>query len=114
MNEIRKDREVVWVQILYLYLIPTLLLYFNVLPNNFRFILLFGIAILLYGIVRHNKWSSYDMGIKRNYLEDIGPYLIFTIAGVLFLIWLASIVPHTPFLNWWKNLKFLFLFIPIA
>jgi membrane protease YdiL (CAAX protease family) len=37
-----------------------------------------------------------------------------TVSGVLFLVWLAAIVPHQPFLNWWKNLRFLLLFIPIS
>ncbi len=114
MEDIKKERELVWIQILYLYVIPTLLLYFNVIPESFRLIMLFGVALLLIGIVKHNKWSYADMGLTRDFMKDILPYTVFTVAGVLFLIWLSEIVPHSPFLGWWKNLKFLLLFIPLS
>ncbi len=114
MDDIKKEREIVWVQILYLFLIPTLLLYFKVIPGDLRAVLLFSVAILLLGIVKHAKWTYEDMGIHKEYMQDIIPYSIFTVAGVLFLIWLAQVVPHEPFLNWWKNIKFLLLFIPLS
>lgn len=114
MNEIRISKEVVWVQILYLYVVPTLLLYFKILPGDFRFILLLVVSLLMFGIIRRSNWSFSDMGIKKDFMKDIAPYSLFTIAGVFFLIWLAQIVPHEPFLNWWKNIKFLILFIPIS
>ena len=114
MEDIKQEREIVWVQILYLYIIPTLLLYFGVVSKDLRAVLLTVIAILLFGIVRHAKWSYYDMGIERDFMKDIIPYSLVTLGGVLFLVWLAQIVPHEPFLNWWKNLRFLLLFIPIS
>lgn len=114
MDYIKKERELVWLQILYLYIIPVLLLYFKVLPGNFRFLMLFGVALLLYGIIKSSHWTYSDLGINRNFMKDIIPYSLFTIGGVLFLIWLAQIVPHKPFLGWWENAKFLLLFIPIS
>lgn len=114
MDIIRKERELVWVQILYLYIIPVLLLYYKVLPGNFRFLMLFAVAILLYGIVKNDHWTYHDLGIKRNFMKDIIPYLLFTVGGVLFLIWLSQIVPHSPFLKWWRNIQFLLLFVPIS
>jgi membrane protease YdiL (CAAX protease family) len=114
MEDIKKERELVWLQILYLFIVPVLLLYFKVLPGNFRFIMLFTVALLLYGIVKHAKWTYSDLGIHKGYMKDIIPYSIFTAAGVFFLIWLAKIVPHESFLGWWQNAKFLILFIPIS
>ena len=114
MDIIRKERELVWVQILYLYIIPVLLLYYKVLPGNFRFLMLFAVAILLYGIVKNDHWTYRDLGIKRDFMKDIIPYLLFTVGGVFFLIWLSQIVPHEPFLKWWRNIQFLLLFIPIS
>lgn len=114
MEDIKKEKELVWLQILYLFIAPVLLLYYKVLPGDFRFLMLFGVAVLLFGIVRHNHWTYKDIGINRDFMKDIVPYLLFTIGGVLFLVWLSHIVPHTPFLNWWQNIKFLLLFIPIS
>jgi membrane protease YdiL (CAAX protease family) len=111
---ITKEKEIVWVQILYLFVIPTLLLYFKVVPGDFRMVMLFGIAILMIGIVKNNHWTLSDLGIYKNFNKDFIPYLLFTIAGVLFLVWLSAIIDHSPFLNWWKSAKFLLLFIPIS
>lgn len=113
-NNPNKEKELVWLQILYLYIIPVLLLYFKILPGNLRFMMLFGVAVLLFGIVKHSKWSYSDMGIHKDFMKDIIPYSIFTVGGVFFLVWLAQIVPHTPFLEWEENAKFLLLFIPIS
>lgn len=114
MDTLRHEKELVWLQILYLFIIPVLLLYFKVIPGDFRFIMLFAIAVFLYGIVKHNNWTYKDLGISRDFMKDIAPYTLFTVGGVLFLIWLSYIVPHTPFLNWWQNIRFLLLFIPIS
>ncbi|HLP86525.1 MAG TPA: type II CAAX endopeptidase family protein [Candidatus Paceibacterota bacterium] len=114
MDSIKKERELVWLQILYLFILPVLLLYFKVLPGDFRFIMLLGVALLLLGIIRYNHWTYKDMGIEKNFMKDIIPYSLFTVGGVLFLIWLSNVVPHEPFLNWWKSARFLLLFIPLS
>lgn len=114
MFTLNKEKEIVWTQILYLFIIPTLLLYFKVIPGNFRFLLLFGISLFLYGIVKHSNWTWLDLGVFKNFMKDFVPYTVFTLAGVGFLFWLSAIVPHSPFLNWWKSLKFLLLFIPVS
>lgn len=114
MDNTKKGRELVFVQILYLYVIPILLLYFKVLPGNFRFIMIFVVALLLLGIVEHDHWTFADLGIRRDFMKDILPYSLFTMGGVFFLVWLSQIVPHSPFLEWWENAKFLLLFIPLS
>ncbi len=108
------QKEIVLLQILYLFIIPTLLLYFKVLPGNFRFMMLLGVAMMLLGIIKHAKWTHSDIGITRDFLKDIIPYSLFTVGGVFFLIWLAQVVPHNPFLEWDDNIRFLLLFIPLS
>ncbi|MDD3662435.1 MAG: type II CAAX endopeptidase family protein [Candidatus Pacebacteria bacterium] len=114
MFNLSKEKELVWVQILYLFVIPTLLLYFKVIPSDLRIVMLLGITLLMYGIVRHARWSWLDLGIFKGFMKDFSVYALFTMAGVGFLFWLSAIVPHSPFLNWWRNAKFLLLFIPIS
>ena len=114
MDNTKREREVVWVQILYLFVIPTLLLYFKVLPGNFRFMMLLLVLVLMFGIIKHAKWTYADIGIRRDFMKDIVPYSLFTIGGVFFLVWLAQVVPHQPFLKWLENTQFLLLFIPLS
>ncbi len=114
INNIRKEREIVWLQILYLFLIPILLLYYKVVENNFRILMLLFVTILIYGVARFEKWNASDFGIKDDWKKDFWPYLIFTIGGVIFLFIVEEFEIGKPFLNWWKNLKFLLLFIPLS
>jgi membrane protease YdiL (CAAX protease family) len=76
--------------------------------------MLLGVALILFGIVEHEHWNFSDMGIKKKFMKDIFPYSLFTVGAVLFLIWLATVVPHSPFLEWWESARFLLLFIPIS
>ncbi len=114
MDNTKTRKEQVFLQILYLYMIPILLLYFKILPGNYRFPMLLGVSVLLLGIIKHAKWTYADMGIKKDFMKDIIPYSLFTVGGVFFLVWLAQIVPHSPFLEWWENARFLILFIPLS
>lgn len=114
MPDIKRERELVWVQILYLYLIPILLLYFKVLPTGFRIPVLVFVALLMYGIARYEKWTNEDFGIQKDWKKYFWPYFIFTVAGVIFLFIVEEFEIGKPFLNWWKNIRFLILFIPLS
>lgn len=114
MDDSRREKEIVLIQILYLYIVPVLLLYFKIIPGSYRMVMLFGIGLLLYAITKRAHWTPKDFGITKKFMKDFLPYLLFTICGVLFLFWLSEIVPHRPFLSWWTNAKFLLLFIPIS
>jgi len=114
MPDIKRERELVWVQILYLYLIPILLLYFKVLPTGFRIPVLIFVALLMYGIARYEKWTNEDFGIQKDWKKYFWPYFIFTVAGVIFLFIVEEFEIGKPFLNWWKNIRFLILFIPLS
>lgn len=116
-SKIRQEKELVLAQILYLYIIPTLLLYYGIIPPHFRIVLLFVVSLLMYGIIKRAKWTYNDLAIKKDFMKDVVPYAIFTVVGVCVLLWLSSVV---PFLEgnykhgWWKDIRFLLLFIPIS
>lgn len=114
MENVVKEKEIVFVQIFYLFLLPVFLLYFNIIPSQLRFITLLVVATLLLGVIRQSKWTYKDLGIVSKWHKDLVPYMVFTLAGISFLYWLATLVPHEPFLRWWDNRHFLFLFIPIS
>jgi len=114
MNDIKKERELVWVQILYLYLIPIMLLFYKVLPSYSRIPLLFIVALFIYGITRYEKWTTRDFGIQKNWKKYFWPYFLFTVVGFLFLLVIEEIDIAKPMLSWWTNTRFLLLFIPIS
>lgn len=114
MDLIKKEKELVWLQILYLYLIPILLLYYKVIPSEFRIETLVFFSLIIYGIAKFEKWTNEDFGIQKDWKKYFKYYFIFTIIGVLILFLIKSLNIHPPFLNWWKNIKFLLLFIPLS
>lgn len=109
-----KEKEIVLIQIFYLFIIPVLLLYYKIIPGDFRSLMLLGVTVILYGIVKHAKWTLKDIGLIKNWKKDLIPYALFTGSAVLFLFWLSKITPHEPLSFWWKNIKFLLLFIPLS
>jgi hypothetical protein len=113
----RNDREVVFAQILYLFVTPTLLIYYKIIPGSYRLIMLGGVALLLYGIIRRAQWTRADMGIVPIQKQAVLPYVLFTTGGVCFILWLAYISPLDavrPGYEWWEDARFLILFIPIS
>lgn len=114
MDPIKHKRELVWLQILYLFLVPILLIYYNVIPSSFRVPLLLVVTILIYGVTRYENWNNQDFGIQANWKKYFWQYLIFTIVGVAGLFILEKLKIGSPFINWWKNIKFLLLFIPLS
>lgn len=111
------DKELVLAQILYLYVIPTLLLYYEVIPGQFRIVMLFGIALTLYGIIKRAHWTYQDLEIKKNFIKDFIPYAIFTIVGVVVLYFMSETIPvieNREHYEWWENARFLILFVPIS
>ncbi len=114
---IRNEKELVFAQILYLYIIPTLLLYYGVIPGQFRILMLFAVALLLYGIIKRANWTYDDLEIHKNFLKDVIPYLIFTILEILLLVFLYRATPGISLkqdYKWWEDMRFLLLFIPIS
>lgn len=114
MENTKREKEIVLAQILFLYVLPVLLLYFGLISDNLRVVMLLGVVLLLLGIIKYANWTYSDMGITRDFMKDIFPHILFTVGGVGFLIWLSQVVPHDPFLEWWESLRFLLLFIPIS
>jgi membrane protease YdiL (CAAX protease family) len=114
MNLVKKEKEIVVAEIVLLFILPVLLLYFDIISDNFRVIMLLLVTLMLFGIVKNENWSFSDIGIKKRFMEDIIPYSLFTIGSVLFVLWLGRVVPHEPFVEWWESSRFILLFIPIS
>jgi len=115
--ESHHEKELVLAQVLYLYVIPTLLLYYGIIPGQFRVVLLFGIALLLYGIIKHAHWTFADLEIRKDFIKDIIPYTIFTLVGLGLIIFISKTIPSSQngyYHGWWENARFLLLFIPIS
>jgi membrane protease YdiL (CAAX protease family) len=80
-------------------------------------LMLFTVALLLYGVVKRANWTYADLGIRRDFIKDIIPYSVFTLVGVVVLFFVSEVAPTLevkPHYRWWEDLRFLLLFIPIS
>lgn len=102
-------------QVFAIFVVPIALIYFGVIPAEWRLVVLLMGALMIYGIIRKEKWSLRMLGVTRFHTEKAFiPYLIFTVTGVFFIIGLASVWHHTPQFEAGNMLHLLFLFLPIS
>ncbi len=120
MNEkILHIRESVLVQIFYLFIVPILLLYFNIINIEWRVPVLLLICLFIYGIIRHEKWPAKKLGLHFPTHRFIIEYVIFTLLGIIALIIAAHFfgkgVPTGGEAGeWWENPRLILLFVPVS
>lgn len=74
-------------EILLLFVIPIMLLYFKKINFKYRIHVISLIFIITLGIIILEKWSLFDLGIRTDNIgESIIPYALFTVIGVSALV----------------------------
>jgi len=85
----KPSKRLIIAQIFLIFVLPVLVLYFKILPADWRVVILAVSSLFIYGIIRHEHWTHEDMGIRHdNFWKAFPFYLFFTIIsiGVLFLL----------------------------
>ena len=113
MNNIPSKR-LIMTQIFVIFILPVLLIYFKILPANWRMVLLAISSLFIYGIIRHEKWAYEDMGVRHdNFKKALPFYIIFTIVGLMaiFIIYHKANLPKEIYSNMFYIKTFIF-FLP--
>ncbi|MFA6324849.1 MAG: type II CAAX endopeptidase family protein [Candidatus Paceibacterota bacterium] len=85
------SKKIIWAQILLIFVLPIFLLYFKIVPSNWRIILLVLSSLFIYGIIRHEHWSYEEMGIRHDNIKRALPfYLLLIVIGLLSLFIIDS------------------------
>ncbi|MCE9585300.1 CPBP family intramembrane metalloprotease [Candidatus Nomurabacteria bacterium] len=80
------SKRLIFLQIFLIFIFPVFLLYFKILPLDWRILVLALSALFIYGIIHHEKWSHREMGVRHDNIKKSLPYyLFFTTLGVAFL-----------------------------
>lgn len=110
-----KTKDLALLQVVYIFIIPILLMYFNIIPKSFRLETLAMTVLLMIGIMIHKKWSKDRFGVHTKInLKGIVLYSAFVIAGVSSVMFFANKLGFEPAPFWWHNTRFLALFIPLS
>jgi len=111
----RTTAEVAASQIFLLFVLPITLLYFGVVPISMRIPVLLTVALLMYGIIKKQKWTARDLGISLKTIRPGLPlYIIWTVIGALAIVLLSRGLGMEGTDGWWKNPHFLFVFLALS
>jgi uncharacterized protein len=102
------------IQICILFVFPILLIYFGVIPVQYRFFVLLTITIIVTFIILSEKWSLQQLGVRRdNIKKSILPYAILTIVATVTTVVLARLLGNnTPSIT--NNIHFQYGFIVLS
>lgn len=110
-----RDKELVLYQIFFIFILPVALLIFGVVPIAWRMVVLCIAMLFMYGIIQNEKISDAAMGLSlKGTKHAIIPYLLFTVAGSVFLIQFSEYLGIKPEIVWYQSPHLLFLFLPVS
>jgi membrane protease YdiL (CAAX protease family) len=85
------SKNLIITQIVLIFVLPVALLYFDILSEGWRIVLLAICSLLIYGIIRHENWTHEDLGLRDdNIMKSLPYYLFFTIIGSVLLLFIAN------------------------
>lgn len=102
-------------QVFFIFVVPVLLLYFDIIPKGMRVLVLLFLALMIYGITRKEQWSHHDFGLRTDNFKTIWfPYALMTLIGVFLIIVFSKIIGLTPIGDWFLKPHFLYLFLVVS
>lgn len=103
------------IEILFLFVLPVLLLYFKKINFKYRIYVLSFISIITFIIILLEKWDLKKIGVRLDNIKNsIFPYMIFTIMGVILLIFISKLLKNKPDKNFYKQKHFIFGFLILS
>lgn len=114
-EKILREKRKVLFQIIGVFVLPIMLLYWNVIPKDYRIFILILCSIFMYYIIKKEKWSLQSLGLStHSFRKYLIPYLLFTLIGVTGIIFFANNYEFEPQSSWWTKPHFIFLFIIVS
>lgn len=115
ISNIRTSKNELFVQILFVFILPIFLINFGFISFEYRIPLLIILVTALLSIILIEKWGPKMLGFtKINFRKYILPYALFTIVGVWALTSLGEVVGNTGLSMWWNYNHFLYLFVLVS
>jgi membrane protease YdiL (CAAX protease family) len=107
-------KEIALIQIFFIFIAPIALLVTGIVPLAWRMLMLCISLLLIVGIIRFEKISDTELGIRKFSYGAVFWYLLFTCIGIAGLWYLHDIGDLQREQEWWKVQHLLFAFIPVS
>ncbi len=113
-GKISQDRIEV-IQIFFIFILPIVLLYLNIISKNARVFVLIFMCLCIYGIIRHEKWTKNMLGLPAQPLHTyLGKYIFATGIGLITIISYAQVLGNTVQHRWWLVPHFWLIFVVVS
>ncbi len=91
------SKKDIGIEIITFFVAPVLLIYFNIIPIEWRVIVLLSVSLILLSIIKHERWTKEMVGLGPIRLgRAVVWYSSITIVGVVALKWFAAVVGFVP------------------
>lgn len=112
-----KTRTDALVEITYLFVVPVLLVYLDIIPIEGRALVLLLVSLIIFRIMRHERWTKSMMGLSGLFrLKAVFVYAAITMVGVVAIRLYGEALGFEP-LNLFdlsQSLQLLLFFIPLS
>lgn len=110
-----KEAERAVLQTLFFFVLPTVLLYFRIIPIEGRIPVLLIFSLLIYGVIKKEGWTAKDLGLSTKTIRPALPaYTLATLLALVGVILFANALGMPPTEHWWVRPHFLFLFLVVS
>ncbi len=107
--------EAASLEVIFFFVVPITLLYFHIIPVEYRLFMLLIFSMLIYGVIKKQGWTNEDVGLTMtNFKKYSFPYAIATLIALAVIIFFAKTFDVGHISKWWANSHFIFLFIVVS
>ena len=102
-------------QIVLLFIVPVLLVYYKIIPFKYRKHTLIAVSLIMIAIILLEKWTLKQLGIRLDNIQTYAiPYAVITIVGILFLLTMSRLLKRKPERSITKKKHLIYGFILVS
>jgi membrane protease YdiL (CAAX protease family) len=109
------QKGIIVAQVVLIFVLPLLLFHYGFIDPSARFFFICLSSLIIYGIIKHEKWTYEDLGIGlHNFKSGFWPYVAFTVLGVAVLLLSAKVFNVSTVNDQWTLFRKFLLFLPLS
>lgn len=110
-----REAEIATLQVCFFFVLPVVLLYFQIIPLEGRIPVLLIFSVLIYGVIKKEGWTARDLGLSMPTTgRTLAVYTIVTAVALVAIVYFARLLGMPPTEHWWVRPHFLFLFLVVS
>ena len=112
-----RDPNQAFLEIVYLFVVPVVLIYTNIIPHSWRLLVLLCVVLLISAIIKYQHWTKAQLGIYVPFSKKaVLAWGMFAVVGVASIVFFADKFGFTALdlSDWQQSWQLLLFFIPIS